>query len=215
MEVVFRHFKNYNFENSPSYRSTLEQVYMQYLIVLSDKDLEVKQDITNGVFNEERIPEADREQLQLQTKVFVFCSETDNILELQEYQYWLATSGKAEDNAAKLQEVSDGTMVDGNSAEQSQLGEVQVDGGAATATATDEAGEYRSNYEEVVDMIVNNKPIPGIKQIPKTVLDPAEAPASVLQPRKKPWEQAQPQVQDDDDAAQPPADQGHEQSASL
>jgi hypothetical protein len=214
MEVVFRHFKNYNFENSPSYRSTLEQVYMQYLIVLSDKDLEVKQDITNGVFNEERIPEADREQLQLQTKVFVFCSETDNILELQEYQYWLATSGKAEDNAAKLQEVSDGTMVDGNSTEQSQLGEVQVDGGAATATATDEAGEYRSNYEEVVDMIVNNKPIPGIKQIPKTVLDPAEAPASVLQPRKKPWEQAQAQVQDDD-TAQPPADQGHEQSASL
>jgi hypothetical protein len=65
-----------------------------------------------------------------------------------------------------------------------------------------------------VDMIVNNKPIPGIKQIPKTVLDPAEAPASVLQPRKKPWEQAQAQVQDDD-TAQPPADQGHEQSASL
>ncbi|KAH3670550.1 hypothetical protein OGAPHI_001065 [Ogataea philodendri] len=47
---------------------------------------------------------------------------------------------------------------------------------------------YSSNYEQLVDLIVNNKPIPGIKQIPDTVLGAEIASDSTLTERKKPWE---------------------------
>lgn len=170
---------------------------------MSDKDMEVKQDLSNGVFNPNRIPQADREQLQLQTKIFVFCSETGNILELQDYQFWLANKEGAEqvsaagggeinsgnENAVNLdvEMVDAGVNVDasadaGTPTSNSQPGTLGVD------TANGDNEEYTSNYQEIVDMIVNNKPIPGIKQIPKTILDPNTASKSTLQQRKKPWE---------------------------
>lgn len=203
MEKVYEEFSSYDFESSPSYKNTLEQVYNQYLIVMSDKDMEVKQDLSNGVFNPNRIPQADREQLQLQTKIFVFCSETGNILELQDYQFWLANKEGAEQvSAAGGGEINSGNenavnldveMVDasvnvdasadaGTPTSNSQPGTLAVD------TANGDNEEYTSNYQEIVDMIVNNKPIPGIKQIPKTILDPNTASKSTLQQRKKPWE---------------------------
>lgn len=177
MEKIYEQFENYDFNNSPSFANTLDQVYSQYLIVLSDKDLEVKEDLSNGVFNPERIPQADREQLQLQTKIFVFCSETDNILELQDYQFWSANrQGYREQSMvsedSKIQEID--TNEELNNPDEN----INLD--------TNE--EYTSNYQEIVDMIVNNKPIPGIKQIPKTILDPSNASKSVLHQRLKPWE---------------------------
>lgn len=172
---VYQEFEAYDFNKSPSYLKTLEQVYNQYLIVLSDKDLEVKHDISNGVFNEQRIPYKDREQLQLQTRIFVFCSETDNILEIQEYQEWASL------NHPRISEVDPDTPTtnDNNSFEINDTHTV----------ANDTPPEYTSNYEQIVDMIVNNKPIPGIKKIPDTLLDPESASQSVLQHRKKPWEE--------------------------
>ncbi|OUT23374.1 DNA-directed RNA polymerase I, II, and III subunit RPABC5 [Pichia kudriavzevii] len=134
-------------------------------------DEELKQDISNGVFNPERIPEADRLQLQLQTKIFVFCSETDHILELGEYEQWLQKTEMPDTNIEKQ-------------VEDSQMEDMQD----PNIVEGDDQSEYTSNYQAVVDMIVHNKPIPGIKQIPSTVLDPAEASESTLQQRKKPWE---------------------------
>lgn len=47
---------------------------------------------------------------------------------------------------------------------------------------------YSTNYDELVDMIVNNKPIPGIKTIPDTVLDPSKGSEHIMKERKKPWQ---------------------------
>lgn len=182
MDEVYEQFGSYDFQASPAYKNTLEQVYNQYLIVMSDKDLEVKQDLSNGVFNPSRIPQADREQLQLQTKIFVFCSETENILELQDYQFWLADKQRALGVPQGDAGASAGDDLDVDV--DSQMVDSQHD--VLAVEPTEE--EYTSNYQEIVDMIVNNKPIPGIKQIPKTVLDPTSASESVLQQRRKPWE---------------------------
>ena len=191
MDEVYEQFISYDFQASPAYKNTLEQVYNQYLIVMSDKDLEVKQDLSNGEFNPSRIPQADREQLQLQTKIFVFCSETENILELQDYQFWLANKQKAlgvpqgsigASTGDDLDVDVDSRMVDTGASQHDAL---TLEPAGAHA---EEEEEYSSNYQEIVDMIVNNKPIPGIKQIPKTVLDPTTASESVLQQRRKPWE---------------------------
>lgn len=50
-----------------------------------------------------------------------------------------------------------------------------------------EEAPYSNNYQQIVDMIVSGKPVPGIKQIPETVL--TEQSSKPLAPiRSKPWE---------------------------
>ncbi|TID29667.1 hypothetical protein CANINC_001786 [Pichia inconspicua] len=177
IEKVYLEFQAYDFDKSPTYKQTLNEVYNQYLIVLSDKDLEVRTELSQGIFNLNKIPVEDREQLQLQTKIFVFCSETDNILEVSDYQYWLAMKNP---DTLKITEEP--------KVEEFKTTEKEVSGHIDDVITAFEPAEYTSNYQQVVDMIVNNKPIPGIKQIPKTILDPANASESNLAPRKKPWE---------------------------
>lgn len=55
-------------------------------------------------------------------------------------------------------------------------------------TAKDNAEpEYSSNYQELVELILAGKEVPGIKQIPDTVLE-GQSSAHVSEVRKKPWE---------------------------
>lgn len=58
--------------------------------------------------------------------------------------------------------------------------------------------EYSSNYQKVVEMILSGKEkdIPGIMQIPDTVLE-GQGSESKTSPRKKPWELEQKDEQDD------------------
>lgn len=146
--AVFRQFRDFNFGSNDVYTSTLEQVMNQYLVMLSDTEIEVREEISNGVLNINRIPAEDMVQLELQTKCFVFCQETGNILELDSFKIWMENGGDVED----------------------------VD-------------QPRISYDEIVDLIVNNKPVPGIKEIPNTVLNPTDAPDGVLSQRRKPWEE--------------------------
>ena len=50
-----------------------------------------------------------------------------------------------------------------------------------------EAEPPRLSYQEVVELIQSGKPIPGIKQIPDTVLD-GQGTQSSQPRRRKPWE---------------------------
>lgn len=47
---------------------------------------------------------------------------------------------------------------------------------------------YPTTFAEIVDLITQNKPIPGIETIPDTVLDPGSSKADKATRRKKPWE---------------------------
>lgn len=147
--VIFRDFRDFDFETNEVYKSTLEQVLNQYLVMLSDKEIEVREEISNGILNTSRIPTEDLAQLELQTKCFVFCQETGNIMELDNFKHWIENGG----------------------------------GGDIEETVP-------NSYDEIVELIVNNKPVPGIKEISDIVLDPEDAPDGVLPHRKKPWEQS-------------------------
>ncbi|KAI9673319.1 MAG: hypothetical protein M1829_004085 [Trizodia sp. TS-e1964] len=46
---------------------------------------------------------------------------------------------------------------------------------------------YPATFAQIVDLITANKPIPGIKHIPNTILEGKES-VSRAAPRKKPWE---------------------------
>lgn len=72
---------------------------------------------------------------------------------------------------------------------------------AASATSTSnvdtaagsqpEQPPYPSSFASIIDMIVQNKRIPGIEQVPDTVLEPGASKVDNTQRRRKPWESAQ------------------------
>jgi len=55
------------------------------------------------------------------------------------------------------------------------------------ATTTEEVEPPRLSYQEVVELIQSGKPVPGIKDIPSTVLE-GQGTQSTQARRKKPWE---------------------------
>ncbi|GMM44404.1 hypothetical protein DAPK24_009790 [Pichia kluyveri] len=126
---VYRAFESFDFDKCANYGPTLTAVREQHAQQLDER-------------GEKPTPEDD-EQLILQTKAYIFCTETDNILELSDYAQW------------KLQE---------------------------------EESKVTNSYEEVVEMILQNKPVPGIQQIPTTLHDESEASETKLSARPKPWE---------------------------
>ncbi|GEQ66861.1 hypothetical protein JCM33374_g524 [Metschnikowia sp. JCM 33374] len=107
------------------------------------------------------IPAAERQQLTDQAKSFFFCSSTGHILNLDEYYSWKRNNG------GKI------TLLDEDNKE------------AANTDIPD--APYSSNYQELVDLIVSGKPVPGIKEIPDTVLSEQKS-ESRAEKRTKPWE---------------------------
>ncbi|CAG8587567.1 24332_t:CDS:2 [Dentiscutata erythropus] len=52
---------------------------------------------------------------------------------------------------------------------------------------TDETPQYSRTFQQVVEMIRNNQPIPGIKAIPDKINSGTPS-TSTIKPRPKPWE---------------------------
>lgn len=107
----------------------------------------------------------DLQQLTDQAKVFFFCLKNDQIIELEEYRAWERQWG---DRYRKLKKIE----------------EIQPEESRAS---TQDEQPYSSNYQNVVELILAGKEVPGIKQIPDTVLLDQKSTAQVQQ-RKKPWE---------------------------
>ncbi|EDO17921.1 hypothetical protein Kpol_1010p37 [Vanderwaltozyma polyspora DSM 70294] len=51
------------------------------------------------------------------------------------------------------------------------------------------------SYDELVDHIVNNKPVPNVKVIPNITHDESEISKSELKPRGKPWDTTESKTQ--------------------
>ncbi|ODV86953.1 hypothetical protein CANARDRAFT_27295 [[Candida] arabinofermentans NRRL YB-2248] len=163
-ESVYQEFHNYDFQSDEQYQNGLVEVMKQYLMIQSETDEKIRKDLDESKFDFDKISAPVKTQLQTQAKVFFFCSKTGNILDLEDYEKWAKTY--EEKKTLKAAEVENTDSTDGP--------------------------PYSSNYEELVDLIVNNKPIPGIKQIPDIVLDPSKASKATLTERKKPWEVEKP-----------------------
>lgn len=60
-----------------------------------------------------------------------------------------------------------------------------------TASVADSgpAPPYPTSFADIVDLITQNKPVPGIEDIPDTVLEPGSSKVDNTVRRKKPWEQ--------------------------
>ncbi len=157
---VFEKFYKFDFTNSKKYQDGLLAVYEQYLVMKFQNDPHIEQKLRG---EEKRDVEklantllqpSEISQLQSQAKVYYFCSETGDIMSLDDYQKWEAQFTETK----RFQEISS------------------------------ERAPHSSKYEELVDLIVQGKPIPDIKTVPDMVYDTTKISQSSLELRKKPWE---------------------------
>jgi hypothetical protein len=64
---------------------------------------------------------------------------------------------------------------------------VEVTTLASSSTSVTAEPSYPSSFAHIVELITTGQPIPGIQQIPETVLTGKEAPSAATK-RRKPWE---------------------------
>lgn len=179
-QEIYKDFMNYNWDSFAEFQEGLQQILENHLQVLQEQDGTIQS-----------IPALDKQQLINQAKSFFYCSHTGNILNLDDYMAWKAQNGSRYEKSQKISEV-DRFIED-------PTNESGVKGGSNTRDASDLKDSdvkddvsdppYSSNYQELVDLIVSGKPVPGIKEIPDTVLT-EQISLSEAKQRVKPWEKS-------------------------
>lgn len=61
---------------------------------------------------------------------------------------------------------------------------------APATNPSDPTPPYPTSFADIVELITQNKPIPGIEKIPETVLDPGSSRQDHTAKRRKPWEKS-------------------------
>ncbi|KAI5955093.1 hypothetical protein KGF54_001654 [Candida jiufengensis] len=150
-----------------------EDVYKQYLNYDWASNTEFQQGLSEILESyketlKEQDPQAtisslDQTQLINQAKSFFFCQQTGHILNLEDFQDWKLHNGDKFSKNNKIEEISDVSVKDDP--------------------------PYSSNYQELAELIMSGKPVPGIKEIPDTVLKDQGSESNKEQ-RVKPWEKS-------------------------
>ncbi|SGZ56922.1 CIC11C00000000925 [Sungouiella intermedia] len=166
-ESVYLQFQQYDWDSFQEFQEGLSEILNGHLSLLQENDPSVK-----------LIPPPQKQQLIDQAKLFFFCSKTGNILNLDDYYAWKRNNG------GKITYVDDSVEVDSATIENGN------EKASANSQSTEQSQDapYSSNYQQLVDLIVSGKPVPGIKQIPDTVLSDQGSKLEAKS-RLKPWEQ--------------------------
>lgn len=159
-EEVYLQFYNYDFLEFPEYQEGLKQVFETFIFQHNENLQPGQPEITDI----NQLDKSIKQQLILQAQVYFFCEKTETILSLDDYFDWKNNYERGKESAK---------------VEPLQPEPVQE------AEPLD--APYSSNYEKIVDLIVNGKPVPGIKEIPDIVKEGQDS-KQELQQRKKPWE---------------------------
>lgn len=126
------------------------------------------------------IPADQKDRLSMQAKSYHFCLKTGNIFNIEDYLEW-----KQQQSSESQPKIQEQPIVQ----EVKKVEELKTE---------EEEPEYSSNYQNVVEKIIKGEPIPGIKQIPDTVLE-GQSSTSKADMRKKPWELAKEEQEDKED----------------
>lgn len=118
------------------------------------------------------------EHLTLRAKCYYYARKAGTHVDFDGYKRWVERGGQAEGT---------GTGTNGLNSEPMQAG---LEGEAGDTGAGDGGmldAPRPASFAEICDMIAEGKPIPGIKDIPDTILE-GQASDSQASKRKKPWE---------------------------
>ncbi|MCJ1307235.1 hypothetical protein MMC25_000881 [Agyrium rufum] len=157
-----------------------------------DTDEEFKEGLQSILESNSHTPEA-TEDLITNVKCFYFCRQDPpsvartfsnaklNVeIDTQAYKAWSqrqAAVPKAHENGVNVPVV-----------ESSQHAAVQpLEDTASTSREDAQEAPYPTSFSRIVELITSGEPIPGIKEIPDTILEGQESEAS-KPTRRKPWE---------------------------
>lgn len=126
------------------------------------------------------------DHLTLRAKCYYYARKSGTQVDFDGYKQWVESlrNGTSPTNGT-------GGPIETTTASQPAADPAQV----STASTEGEVGgmsgmgnaPYSASFAEICDMIAEGKPIPGIKDIPDTILE-GQASESQTQTRKKPWE---------------------------
>ncbi|KAI5965769.1 uncharacterized protein KGF55_001132 [Candida pseudojiufengensis] len=152
-----------------------EEVYKQYLNYDWDSNNEFQKGLSKILESykeslkeqnqQPTISSLDQTQLINQAKSFFFCQQTGHILNLEDFEDWKIHNGDKFKKDNKIEEIEE----------------------FEDSTTTNDDPPYSSNYQNLAELIMSGKPVPGIKDIPDTVLTD-QGSESQKQQRVKPWE---------------------------
>lgn len=125
--------------------------------------------------------QAQLEHLTLRAKCYYYARKTGTKVDFEGYKRWVESGGEI-GQVNGLGSVEDAPAV--QSAEPQTTGSGSGSGSGSMGDAPKPA-----SFAEICDLIAEGKPIPGMKDIPDTVLE-GQSTASQATKRTKPWEKA-------------------------
>lgn len=123
--------------------------------------------------------QAQLEHLTLRAKCYYYARKSGTKVDFEGYKRWVESGGEPEQtNGLGSQPVEEAPVV-------------QVVQSQSPSTGSGAMGDAPkpASFAEICDLIAEGKPIPGIKDIPDTVLE-GQSTASQATKRTKPWEKA-------------------------
>jgi hypothetical protein len=115
------------------------------------------------------------EHLTLRAKCYYYARKSGTKVDFEGYKRWVESGGEAGEASGRSMK-ADAPAV--------QPAESQT---ASTGTGSMGDAPKPASFAEICDLIAEGKPIPGIKDIPDTVLE-GQSTASQAAKRTKPWE---------------------------
>ncbi|EON61642.1 hypothetical protein W97_00858 [Coniosporium apollinis CBS 100218] len=122
--------------------------------------------------------------LTLHARCFYFSRKFNTHVDFDGYNAWRRQQNTA--HAARINGDSSAPAATSTPPNEPQTSVASSSTSTAT-TAVEPAAPYPTSFAHIVELITTGQPIPGIKEIPSTVLE-GQGTQSVKERRKKPWE---------------------------
>lgn len=116
------------------------------------------------------------EHLTLRAKCYYYARKAGTNVDFDGYKRWTEEQRNGGNSAATVNETNHNMEND-----------VPAQAENASSGAMGGDAPKPASFAEIVDMIAEGKPIPGIKEIPDTILE-GQASENNVEKRKKPWE---------------------------
>ncbi|KAK3169938.1 hypothetical protein OEA41_009322 [Lepraria neglecta] len=132
-------------------------------------------------------PSPDQAQhLTLRARCFYFSRKNNIPVDFNAYQTWRSQRANSSlpNGTSSTAPISNSTAPSIVSSGSGQAARNETN---ATTTSSEPPAPYPTSFSQIVELITNGQPIPGIQEVPDTVLE-GQASQATTTKRKKPWE---------------------------
>lgn len=167
-EESFSQFRSYDWDSDADFQAGLQAILAA----------QQQSDPTTSITQQAR------DEIALRAKAFFFQRKFGSSVDLQKYSQWLAV----QEGSAKEQEESASHGTTPQTEQSTDLLALPSTSSDAQEGAAEGDTPYPNKYAQIVELILSGKPIPGILDIPDTLLGMEQSSKASVQRRRKPWE---------------------------